>query len=78
MGRTMLLLGFDILNYHRITAVCHAMNMPSYKIMERIGMRREAHFIKSKQVNSVLNNEWCDELVYAILHDEWITAKVGK
>lgn len=72
MGRTMLHLGFDILNFHRITAVCHAMNIPSYKIMERIGMRREAHFIKSKRDNSVPNNEWCDEFLYAILQEEWV------
>lgn len=75
MGRTMLHLGFDKLNFHRITAVCHALNVGSYKIMERIGMRCEAHFIKSKQGNSAFNHEWCDEVQYAILHEEWITCK---
>ncbi len=67
MGRTMLQLGFDRLNLHRIIAVCHALNIASYKIMERLGMRREAHFIKSKQENGALNCEWHDELLYAIL-----------
>ncbi|MCL2402284.1 MAG: GNAT family N-acetyltransferase [Oscillospiraceae bacterium] len=72
IGRTMLKLGFDILNLRRITAGCNARNHASYKIMERIGMRREAHFVKTQLGNSALNNEWCDRFVYAILHEEWV------
>ena len=71
MGRTMLRLGFDELNFHRIIAKCHAENIGSYRIMEKIGMRREAHFIKSQKGNSVFNYEWCDEVQYAILQEEW-------
>jgi RimJ/RimL family protein N-acetyltransferase len=78
MGETMLMLGFDVLNLRRITAVCSAENIGSYKIMERIGMRREANFIKSKKGNSLLNNEWCDEVQYAILQEEWVAAKDEK
>lgn len=76
MGKTMLRLGFDILQLHRITALCSAGNLGSFGIMEKIGMRREAHYIKSKQGNSTLNNEWCDEFLYAILQEEWVAAKV--
>jgi len=72
MGRTMLRLGFDILHLRRITSACNALNTASYKIMERIGMRREAHFIKAKQGNSILNHEWCDVYQYALLREEWI------
>ncbi|MCL2409064.1 MAG: GNAT family N-acetyltransferase [Oscillospiraceae bacterium] len=72
IGRTMLKLGFDILSLRRITAGCNARNHASYKIMERIGMRREAHFIKSQLGSSELNNEWCDRFQYAILREEWI------
>jgi len=75
MGRTMLQLGFDELQFHRITSVCLASNIASYKIMERLGMRREAYYNKSKRGNSALNNEWCDEVLYAILQEEWIAAK---
>ena len=71
MGRTMLQLGFDKLNLRRIISGCYTLNIASYKIMERIGMRREAHFIKSTQGNSTLNHEWCDEFQYAILQEEW-------
>jgi len=78
MGRTMLKLGFDVLNFHRIIAICHELNIASYKIMERIGMRREAYFIKSNKDNSTVNNEWCDEVQYAILQEEWLATKDRK
>ena len=78
IGKTMLKLGFDTLNLRRIIAGCNARNQGSYKIMEKIGMRREAHFIKAQQGNSVLNYEWCDRFQYAILQEEWITAKGTK
>jgi RimJ/RimL family protein N-acetyltransferase len=35
--------------------------------MERLGMRREAFF----KYNEFVKGEWRDELVYAILKDEW-------
>ena len=78
MGRTMLKLGFDILNFRRIIAVCNAENLGSWGVMEKIGMRREARFIKAQQGNSALNHAWCDEVLYAILQEEWITAKERK
>ena len=45
MGIALLKLGFEELKFHRIIAKCHALNIASYKIMERIGMRREALLI---------------------------------
>ena len=72
IGRTMLKLGFDIINLRRIIAGCNAKNIGSYRIMEKIGMRREAHFIKAQLGNSKLNNEWCDRFQYAILQEEWL------
>jgi len=35
--------------------------------MERVGMRREAHFVQS----SYEKGEWVDEVEYGILADEW-------
>jgi RimJ/RimL family protein N-acetyltransferase len=35
--------------------------------MERLGMRREAHFKESH----VVEGEWRDEFIYAVLADEW-------
>ena len=78
MGETMLKLGFDMLGLRRITTCCNARNIGSYRIMEKIGMRREAHFIKAQRGNSALNYEWCDRFQYSILQDEWIAANSKK
>ena len=67
IGGAMLKYGFAVLNLHRIIAACHVDNHASYKLMEKLGMRREAHFIKSVLYGS----EWCDRLQYAILREEW-------
>ena len=75
IGKTLLKFGFETLNIHRIIADCQTQNHGSYKIMERIGMRREAHFIKSKRGNSTFNYEWCDRFQYAILQEEWKAAQ---
>jgi len=72
IGGTLLKFGFESLNLHRIFAACNAGNIGSYKVMERIGMRREGHFIKIQPGNSILNNEWCDRYLYAMLREEWV------
>jgi RimJ/RimL family protein N-acetyltransferase len=63
----MLRIGFEEAGLHRITANCDARNLASAGVMERIGMRREAHFIQS----SWEKGEWVDELEYGMLADEW-------
>lgn len=60
---------FRNLELHRFTSVCDARNTGSYKLMERLGMRREAHHVKS----SFIKGEWVDDLVYAVLKDEWLS-----
>jgi [ribosomal protein S5]-alanine N-acetyltransferase len=63
----MLGFGFDQLHLHRIWADCDPRNTGSYRVMEKIGMRREAHF----KENIFIKGEWCDSYVYAILDHEW-------
>lgn len=75
IGRTLLKLGFDTLRIRRIIADCNTLNKGSYSIMEKIGMRREAHYVKFYRGNSVLNHEWCDKYLYAILRDEYLASK---
>ena len=58
---------FRHLRVRRIIAVCDARNCASYRLMERLGMRREAHHQQSRLVKGV----WIDELVYAVLEEEW-------
>lgn len=60
---------FRTLKLHRFTSVCDARNTGSYKLMERLGMRREAHHVKS----SFIKGEWVDNLVYAVLKEELLS-----
>jgi RimJ/RimL family protein N-acetyltransferase len=60
-------LGFDELGLHRMIGRCDALNVASARVMERLGMRREAHFVQNERFKGA----WGDELVYAMLEDEW-------
>ena len=75
MGRALLDFGFEELNLHRILARCDAENVASYRVMEKIGMRREGLFIESRPANKLSDKKYSDEFVYAILKDEWETQK---
>jgi RimJ/RimL family protein N-acetyltransferase len=66
-ARRFMRLGFEGLDLHRATATCDARNEASVRVMERLGMRREAHFREAFPTDDV----WSDELVYAILRSEW-------
>lgn len=59
--------GFEKMNLHRIIATCQPENPPSYRIMEKIGMRREGFFKKCIPHG----DGWWDEYYYAILKEEW-------
>ena len=58
--------GFKEMKLHRIIATCQPENIPSYRVMEKIGMRREGYFKKCIPHG----NEWWDEYYYAILEEE--------
>jgi RimJ/RimL family protein N-acetyltransferase len=66
-SRAMLALGFEQGGLHRITARVEPRNVASCKVLERIGMRREAHFLE----NEWIKNEWQSEYAYAMLAREW-------
>ncbi|MBH8562618.1 GNAT family N-acetyltransferase [Nostoc sp. CENA67] len=53
---------------HRITAMCDTRNTASVRLMERLGMRREAHLKQS----IFIQGAWRDEYIYALLRDEWL------
>lgn len=73
VGKTLLKLGFEKIGLRRIIADCNTLNRGSYRIMEKIGMRREAHYVKSYRGNSALHHEWCDKYQYAILREEYFS-----
>ena len=61
----------------RITAMCNPLNTPSWKVLERLGMRREGHLIKNiyfKKDDSG-NPIWADTYEYGILMSEWNNAQ---
>jgi len=75
LGAALLKLGFDKLNLHRIIARCDAENIGSIKLMEKIGMRREGLFYDARPPHKHSPREYGDELLYAILKDEWDVQK---
>jgi RimJ/RimL family protein N-acetyltransferase len=58
---------FDQLEKHRVTASVDPENHRSINLLKKIGFRQEGHFKKS----ILIRGEWCDDVVYAILQEEW-------
>lgn len=59
---------FEDLRLRRVTALCFAANAPSWRLMERVGMRREVSTVRDSLHRS---GEWLDGLGYALLVEEW-------
>lgn len=68
--RELLRHSFEDLGVHRVTADCFHANEPSWRLMERLGMRREAHTRRDALHRS---GQWLDSLSYAVLDEEWPT-----
>ncbi|WP_350280838.1 GNAT family N-acetyltransferase [Kribbella sp. HUAS MG21] len=68
-AEVVLRLGFDGLGLHRIIGRLDSRNAGSARVLEKLGMRCEAHF----RHDEIFKGEWSDQLVYAILDDEWRT-----
>ena len=60
-------LAFSGFGAHRVSGRLDARNVASARVLEKLGMRREAHFIE----NEFVKGEWTDELAYAVLASEW-------
>ncbi|MCR8549913.1 GNAT family N-acetyltransferase [Salipiger sp. P9] len=69
--RALLDLAFGRVGFHRIFARLDPLNAGSVGVVERLGMRREAHLVQNDRFNGV----WGDELIYALLHAEWAPRK---
>ena len=55
-------LAFGTFGLHRVTGRAEARNAASIRVMEKLGMRREAHLVE----NELVKGEWQSELVYAV------------
>ena len=72
-ARALLRIGFEALGLHRIVGRLDGRNTASARVLERLGMRREAHLVE----NEMVKGEWTDELVYAMLDREWAAAQAA-
>jgi RimJ/RimL family protein N-acetyltransferase len=70
--RELISCGFEDLGLRRVFAQCFADNVASWRLMERLRMRREYHAVRESLHRS---GEWVDGYRYAILADEWRAAR---
>ena len=66
-------LAFTELGLHRVTAGCFADNVASWRVMEKLGMRREQHGIRDSWHAEL---GWIDGYTYGILGEEWPAARL--
>jgi len=59
---------FTELGLRRVSAGCFAANEASWRMMERLGMRREEH---SRRTALHRSGEWMDGMNYGLLAEEW-------
>lgn len=65
---------FEDLGVRRVVAQAFAGNAPSLRVMERLGMVREAHH-RGDSLHR--DHGWLDGVVYALLADEWRAHRRG-
>jgi len=66
-ARPLLAFAFETVGLHRVVGRTEARNVGSVRVLEKLGMRREAHFVENEWVKG----EWQSEVVYAMLAREW-------
>jgi RimJ/RimL family protein N-acetyltransferase len=66
-GHVLLRIAFRDLGLHRVIGSTDARNIASGRVLEKLGMRKEAHLVE----NEYVKDEWQSEVVYAILDREW-------
>ena len=72
-ARPILAFAFETLGLHRVVGRLEARNAASARVLEKLGMRREAHLVENEWVKG----EWSSGLIYAILAREWRDASAG-
>ncbi len=66
--RELLRVCFEDLGLRRVVATCFADNDTSWRLMERVGLRRETHGVRDSLHRS---GQWLDTFTYALLAEEW-------
>jgi RimJ/RimL family protein N-acetyltransferase len=70
--RRLLAYCFTDLRVQRVVANCFLANEASWRLMERVGMRREGHAVAESLHRS---GQWLDTVTYALLATQWYRAK---
>ena len=65
--KTLMNHAFKIRGLHRIYGVTDPRNLPSIKLMKRLGMQQEAHLRK----NLWFKGDWADDVIFAVLASDW-------
>jgi len=68
---------FASCGYHRVFAGTIQTNTASWGVMERLGMRKEAHFVQAHEPHEP-GGDWIDTVRYAVLATEWSQRGLGK
>jgi RimJ/RimL family protein N-acetyltransferase len=68
---TLLNYAFEELGLHRVRADTDPQNTAAWRLLERLGMRREGHLKQSLW----FKGRWTDEYFYAILKQEWLSCR---
>jgi RimJ/RimL family protein N-acetyltransferase len=58
---------FESLHRHRVYASLDPRNTRSRALLERVGLRKEAHLLEAIR----FKGEWADDMIYAMLQREW-------
>ena len=68
---------FEDRQAHRVEAGCCTENAPSWKLLERLSMRREAHHLKNAGIKRTPEGKpiWWDSYIYAMLEEDWFAKK---
>jgi RimJ/RimL family protein N-acetyltransferase len=63
---------------HRTIAMCNPLNIASWKLLEKIKMRREGHYIKNIWFFKDMKGSpiWQDTYEYALLREEWLQENI--
>lgn len=66
-------------NARRVTAMCNPLNESSWRLLERLGFRREGHLIKNIYFKKDKNDNpiWADTYEYGILNSEWFMSFIN-
>ncbi len=64
--RALIAFAFETLGLHRVYADLDPRNPSSVRVLEKLGLRKEAHHVE----NVSIYGEWCDTLIYAMLRRE--------